>query len=433
MRRKTKQDLSVNAIEKSLKNREISENILLLGYNIILDALNEPCCNKIVDVTIKAKSFQENNFISLIREVVIKSKNSKAFKRTLTQLKNVVSTVVNDPCCLTTSSIEINTNHIASGNIATEGYASIESGGTLTNISYKITGKCIPYNVRVEVDFGLGSSVYEEINNIQQRTYTRNINNALNSFIGKQVNINGILYTVIPDNESLGPNQINLNYLNGRIFTFTITVTDCNGEETSFSESIEFEMKRVTKIVAYARQQDNNECRCANILADTYPDRRGGSTFAGTTPVLGSTLPTYSINGQNVFNNLFAGGANAKWRFSDFVNTLDGFHTDIMFRNPFMRVIDTLIEAGLPTDTNCIYTIISVDLDVRESDIFNLVPVIHQSNVNCATEPITFNAGSAYNMSATLLDRPIVNGNTVILGFDIATIINITTPTALGW
>lgn len=436
-------DISYSIIKILLDSHRIGRILAGQALNAVTAALApDSCCKNPADLILKPYNFQENSFVYSIRDAIASyNRNSKGYKNTLIKIQSLLTEYYASPCCFS-SNLEITSNHpaILSANRGTQGYASIESGGDTTDFTYSTTGICYPFDITLSFNFGGGDIVYETTTVSSSDSFTATISDLMNSFLGKQVNINGTPRTIVANNIVPTGSEYNLHTLNGRSPIATVKVTNCLGEETSSTYEVEFEMKRVSHMLAFKRQLGvvTTNCACSETLVNLYTDRRGGGNFQAASPstLLGDTIPTCNIDGQNVFTTLFSGNANAKWRFSDVYTTLNGFHTNILFRSPDLQVVDALVTSGPASDVGCIFTCLVVNTDLRDDDTLTFIPAVHFSSTTCPTEPFTFGSLFNYNVSASIYryNKPLVQvGDVILLGSDSATVQNVTTPAALGW
>jgi hypothetical protein len=407
--------------------------VYVLGINYYRKALayiqelyDNDCCDEnspVIDLYTRL----DNDFTRTVYQLtrtMSRTGNIKSLERTINLLENYI----NRACCPVST---LTTNQPVIDQTLLRGYAS--TGNTATFTFTPVSTLCAPFTVKISTDFGYGPVVAETFTATDSTPITRSF---LSWIVGKNVNYTGIIQTVVSNVTTPVGAQIQQQRLNGTTPTITIDVVDCVGLPSSYNIVVDVEMKRRTKTIAYVRQKDNTTCQCAESIGVLYSDRRGGPNYrSNNTPVLGTTIPTFQINGTNVFNNLFSGGANAKWAYKDVYNTLAGFTTSVnTARTPVWKVFDALITAGAAgSQVNCVFGFLAMELDIRDNDSFVFLPGVHFGNAGCVATP-AFGGAFLYNVSADEYPANIAIGQNINVGSGTAgTIQQVTTPTALAW
>lgn len=434
------QDTLVGAISKLLKSNGIRRSVLETGYNIVLSGLEiENFCDSAATFSVRSKNAQETIFLSLLKDLVSGCKNNVNAKSTLRKIKELMDFYYDAQCCFPEQSILIESNHpaIATASRGTAAYASIASGGDTTDFTYSVSNVCAPYSIEVSFNFGGGNVVYSTETEITDENYSNTITNLMDSFLGKQVKISGTPFTIVSNATTPVGNQYKLEKLNGRSPLATVKVTNCLGQETSSTYRVEFEMKRKTKPFAYTRQKDSGACQCAEVAATLTSYRSSGPNYrAAGGAYLGTTVPTASISAQNIFVNQTNGNSQAKIHNQDAYADLGGYSPNIIFRNPTTKVFDALVTQGsVGNQLNCVFSYLATTIDIRDDDVFAIVPAVHFSVNTCPTEsPATFNSIFSYSLSPDEYDATVNVGDIVNIGPGTsATVVVSTTPAALGW
>jgi hypothetical protein len=410
----------LNLVISYLRSNHVTEVILKKSLILVQEAIMSHCCSTSDVQTLFTP--QDGPFVQMIRTIVYSNRGRLNLKALL-QIALILQQEIYG-CCDTLS---FTTNHVPVDNIALQGYPSIQSGGSQTNIQALIIGYCAPYTVNLAFDFGSGYVVTENFSTSEDAVTM--FNNLTTYLIGKQVNIGDGIVTVVANNVTPGAGQIQANQLNGLQGTARLIVTDCKSIVTTATVDFEIEMKRVTKMLTYSEEKKAEACDCAQIVSDLDNGRYGGGALNNTNSRTIALVLNLTMDGINVFKTPTATPTHL---LKDTLNVSGGINPQLNFRNPVVIIIDTVALTGSPADVGCIYTQLDVYIDVRSNDTNVFVNHSFFSTVPC--QPIYAGQQFQFNTDSIEYSFPITIGQILVDPFALNyQVVNITTPSQLGW